>query len=64
MCLAKAYLGGKGEDKLLMEEIASVRVEDGKLLVATLFGEKREIAASIKEIDFKSSSIVLENVKS
>ena len=64
MCLAKAYIGGKGEDKLLMEEIASVKPRDGKLLVTTLFGEEREIEANIKEIDFKSSSIMLENVKS
>jgi len=30
----------------------------------TLFGEKKEIAASIKEIDFKSSSIILEKAGS
>ena len=60
MCLAKAYIGGKGEKELLMEEIASIKAEDGKLLMTTLFGEKQEIAASIKEIDFKSSSIILE----
>ena len=64
MCLAKAYMGGKGENELLMEEIASVKAEDGKLLVTTLFGEKQEIAASIKEIDFKSSSIILEKAGS
>jgi predicted RNA-binding protein len=64
MCLAKAYIGGKGEDKLLMEEIASVKVEDGRLLIATLFGEKKEIAARIKEIDFKSSNIFLDDIKS
>ena len=64
MCLAKAYIGGKGEKELLMEEIASIKAEDGKLLVTTLFGEKREIAASIKEIDFKSSRIILEKTGS
>lgn len=64
MCLAKAYIGGKGEDKLLMEEIASVKVEDGRLLIATLFGEKKEIVARIKEIDFKSSNIILDDIKS
>jgi predicted RNA-binding protein len=46
-----------------MEEIASLKAKDGKLLVTTLFGEQREIEASIKEIDFMSSSIVLQNVK-
>ena len=59
MCLAKAYIGSNGERELLMEEIASLKAEDGKLLVTTLFGEQREIEASIKEIDFMGSSIIL-----
>ncbi len=63
MCLAKAYIGRNSEKELLLEEIASLKVRDGKLLVTTLFGEQREIAANIKEIDFMASSIVLENVK-
>lgn len=64
MCLAKVYLGGSGEDKPLMEEIISIKSEGGKLLIATLFGEQREIEASIKEIDFKSSNVILENAGS
>jgi len=64
MCLAKAYIGGKGTSELLMEEIASIKVVDGKLLITTLFGEEKEIAGLIKEIDFKSSNILLENIKS
>ena len=63
MCLAKAYAGSDGERELLMEEIASLKVKDGKLLVTTLFGEQREIEASISEIDFMASSIVMENMK-
>jgi predicted RNA-binding protein len=63
MCLAKAYLGSNGENELLIEEIALLKAQDGKLLLTTLFGEQREIEASIKEIDFRSSKILLENVK-
>lgn len=63
MCLAKAYVGGSGGRELLIEEVASLKVKDGRLLMTTLFGEQREIAADIREIDFMSSSIVLENVK-
>ena len=63
MCLAKAYVGGNSEKEPLMEEIASLKVEDGKLLLTTLFGERREIEANISEIDFIASSIILENVK-
>lgn len=58
MCLAKAYIGSDKE--LLIEEIASVKTEDGKLLLTTLFGEQSEIEASIKEIDFRASIILLE----
>jgi predicted RNA-binding protein len=60
MCLAKAYLAGKSENELLAEEVTSVRVEDGRLVVTTLFGEKREISARISEIDFRESRILLE----
>jgi len=63
MCLAKVYSGSNNEKKLLLEEVASLKVEDGKLLLTTLFGEQREIEAGISEIDFMSSSIVLEDLK-
>lgn len=62
MCLAKAYLGSNGESELLIEEIALLKAQDGKLLLTTLFGEQREIEASIKEIDFRASHILLEKV--
>ncbi len=60
MCLAKAFISKNGESELLLEEIASVKAEGGKLLLTTLFGEKKEVTASIREIDFRSSRILLE----
>jgi predicted RNA-binding protein len=60
MCLAKAYIGNGGQEELLAEEIASVKAEGDKLLVTTLFGERQEVAATIKEIDFRTSRIRLE----
>jgi len=62
MCLAKVYLGGNGENELLMEDITSIKSEGGKLLVTTLFGDKQEIAADIKEIDFRGSRVFLARV--
>jgi predicted RNA-binding protein len=64
MCLAKLYMGKNGEKELLVEEIATVKAEGGKLLVTTLFGEQQEFEADIREIDFRVSSILLETVKS
>ena len=62
MCLAKVYLGGNGEHELLMEDITSIKSEGGKLTVTTLFGDKQEIEANIKEIDFRGSRVFLARV--
>ena len=61
MCLAKVYIGSTGENQPLMQEVTSVKVDDGKLVLTSLFGEQKEISASIKEIDFKGSNIILES---
>ena len=60
MCLAKAYLKKSGEEELLAEEVTSVKADGGILLLTTLFGEQKEIQASVTEIDFKASLIRLE----
>ena len=63
MCLSKAYVDRNGKRELVMEEVASLEFGDDKLLLKTLFGEQREVKGSIKEIDFLTHSIVLENVR-
>ena len=63
MCLSKAFLEENGESKLVMEDVASVNVINGKLILKTLFGEKREVQASIREINFTNSRLTLEKVK-
>ena len=60
MCLSKAYLTRDGENQLLIENVSSVRLEDGRILLNTLFGEQEEIKADIKEIDFMTHQILLE----
>ena len=63
MCLSKAYVDRNGKRQLLMKEVASVKIENEKLLLRTLFGEQKEIEANIRQIDFLTHSIFLENVK-
>ena len=60
MCLAKAYFKDR-EAELVLEDIAVAETRDGKLLLSTLFGEQKEIEATIREIDFRKSTIVLES---
>jgi predicted RNA-binding protein len=62
MCLAKAYLSLKGEKKLLLGEITSLKVEGEMLHLRTLFGEQREIAVAIREVDFQRSTVTLEKL--
>ena len=61
MCLAKAYLGESEAGELILEDVALLRVEEGKLLLRSLFGEQKEVDCTIKTIDFQKSSIILES---
>ena len=63
MCLSKAYVDRDGDRELLMEEVAALNIEDGRLLLKTLFGEQKQIEANIRQIDFLTHSIFLENLK-
>jgi predicted RNA-binding protein len=63
MCLSKAYVGRDGKMELLFEEVASLEIEKGKILLKTLFGEQKEVLANIKEIDFLDGKIFLEKAK-
>jgi predicted RNA-binding protein len=60
MCLSKVYFAKNGKQELIMSEIASLKVAANKLQLTTLLGEQKEIAASIREIDFLTHSIILE----
>jgi len=60
MCLSKAYVDTDGKRELLMEEVASIGFEKDKLLLKTIFGEKKELKTNIKEIDFLTHTIILE----
>lgn len=60
MCLSKAYVEKDGKKEFLMTDISSVKVEGGKLILKSLFGEKKEITATIREVDFTSSLLKLD----
>jgi len=60
MCLSKVYFDRGGRKEILLDEVASVIVDDGRLQLKTLFGEQKEINARIKEIDLVGHSIRLE----
>jgi len=63
MCLSKAYVERNSDRELILEDVASVKIENNKLLFKTLFGEQKEVKASIRQIDFMTHSILLENLE-
>jgi predicted RNA-binding protein len=63
MCLSKLYVRKNGEKELLMEEIASFEVGKDRLFFSSLFGEQKELVADLKQVDFMTSTIILENLR-
>ena len=62
MCLGKAYLEADNKRELVLDSIALIEIADTKLRLSTIFGDTKEIEASIREIDFESSRIILTRV--
>lgn len=60
MCLSRVYLEKDGQRTLLLEDVATIKTEAGGVLLKSLFGEEKEVAARIAEIDFMAKSIVLQ----
>jgi len=59
MCLAKVYLREGDADKLIMETVAYVEKENGKILLRTILRQEKELEADIIEMDFTNSKIIL-----
>jgi len=60
MCLSKAYYEKEGEKQLVADEITSMDIDGEILRFTTIFGEMKEITARVREIDFLTHSILLE----
>jgi len=59
MCLANIYQSENGT-KLIIKEIAYLKVDGDQIKVENLAGESRVLQGRIKEIDFMNSDIIVE----
>ena len=59
MCLAKAYLN-KRDDEPVLQDIAHMRLHDGRIEMRTLLGEEKAISGKVIEVDFTTSRILLD----
>lgn len=60
MCLSKAYLHISGERKLVMADVTLVKIGNGNITLQSLFGEQKTVPASIKEVNFITNDILME----
>lgn len=58
MCLAKIRLND--DKRNVLQDIATLTINDGKITLRTLFGEEKIIDGRVKEINFQNSTVLLE----
>jgi len=59
MCEANAYILNGAQEDLFMEKVDRVIPEDGHLVLENIFGQKKIIKASIKELALVDHKIIL-----
>ncbi len=59
MCLSTVYELNGSNKRIIKENVAAVRVENGRIILINILGEKTEIEAEIEKIDLMENYIVL-----
>ena len=59
MCQSTAYILKDGEEEEVMADIATIIPEGNKLRLISLFGEEKEVEASIEQINLLGHKILL-----
>ena len=60
MCESHAFLVEGGEEKLLMEDVADIKEEGGKLTLTNILGDEMTLEANIAQISFLDHRVLLE----
>ncbi len=59
MCLGKAYVEAGDKRELVMDSIALLEIDGNRVRLSSIFGDLKELEASVKQIDFEGSRIIL-----
>lgn len=60
MCETNAYIYKDGKEELYLENVDTMRPENGKLYLRNLFGEQKVVAGVIREISLMKHKIIIE----
>jgi predicted RNA-binding protein len=59
MCQTSAYIIDGDREVLLLQDVISIKPEDGALRMVNLFGEEKIVLGRIKQIDLLAHKIVI-----
>ncbi len=60
MCESSVYIVEQGEEKLFMENVELLENKDGILTMVDLFGEKKDIKATVRSLSLVDHKILVE----
>lgn len=59
MCMPSVWIKDDAGEEQIFADTAILRVEDGTVVLSTLFGERKVVRAVIEKIDFMNARVVL-----
>jgi predicted RNA-binding protein len=59
LCESNVYLRDAEGDKLVMEDAVLLKNKDGKIWIADLLGEEKELEGTVEEITFLEHKIII-----
>lgn len=62
MCEANVYIANSGKEELLMERVDRLIPQGGEVFLENIFGQRKTIAARIKELHLVDHRIILERI--
>lgn len=62
MCIATVY-DNSANKEMLLQDVVSLDIDNEKVLLTTILGERKSIDARIKHIDFLKHNIIIEPSK-
>ncbi|HDM36979.1 MAG TPA: CooT family nickel-binding protein [Candidatus Syntrophoarchaeum butanivorans] len=59
MCESNVILEHDGSRELLMEEVVRILIEDDKIQLVGLLGERKEVKGRIKEVNLNRHEVII-----
>ena len=63
MCEANVYLLENGKEELLLERVYTIVPKANEIFLENIFGQRKTLAAQIKELHLVDHRIILERVQ-